>query len=75
MDAGRYVVSPVATRVNTIVLAFTVVAGLIVSLRLFARILLSSLFGLEDVLIVLAMVSSTLHPLTQVDYSTPLKSA
>ncbi|KAH4988872.1 hypothetical protein HBI76_083620 [Parastagonospora nodorum] len=55
MDAGIYEAPPVANQVNTIVLAFTVVAGLIVSLRLFARIFLISLFGPEDVLIVLAM--------------------
>lgn len=61
MDAGIYEAPPVATQVNTIVLAFTVVAGLIVSLRLFARIFLTSLFGPEDIFIVLAMVSATLN--------------
>ena len=61
MDAGIYEAPPVATEVNTIALAFTVVAGLIVSLRLFARIFLTSLFGPEDVFIVLAMVSATLQ--------------
>jgi hypothetical protein len=57
MEAERHEVSPAGTRVNTIVLAFTVVAGLVVSLRLFARVFLTKLSGLEDVWIVLAMVS------------------
>jgi hypothetical protein len=61
MDVSDYEAPPIATRVNTIVLAFTVVAGLVVSLRLFARIILTSLFGLEDVCIVLAMVRSTVR--------------
>lgn len=50
--------SPAGTRVNSIVLAFTVVAGLVVSLRMFARLLLTKVTGLEDLWIVLAMVSS-----------------
>lgn len=59
MDSVRYEASPIGTQVNTVVLAFTVFAGLVVSLRLFARIILTSLFGLEDAFIIVAMVNTT----------------
>lgn len=57
MDESGLEASPAGTRVNSIVLALTVVAGLVVSLRMFARLLLTRLSGLEDLWIVLAMVS------------------
>jgi hypothetical protein len=59
MVTASYEASPTGTQVNTVVLAFTVVAGLVVTLRLFARIFLTSLFGLEDAFIIIAMVSTT----------------
>ncbi|KAH7399125.1 hypothetical protein DE146DRAFT_523894 [Phaeosphaeria sp. MPI-PUGE-AT-0046c] len=55
MDESGLDASPAGTRVNSIVLAFTVVAGLVVSLRMFARILLKRVSGFEDLWIVLAM--------------------
>lgn len=59
MEESGIDASPAGTRVNSIVLAFTVVAGLVVSLRMFARLLLTRVTGLEDLWIVLAMVGST----------------
>ncbi|KAF3008694.1 hypothetical protein E8E13_009437 [Curvularia kusanoi] len=50
--------SPAGIRVNTIVLAFTLVAGTIVFLRLFTRLVLTKGAGFEDVCIAFAMVSS-----------------
>jgi hypothetical protein len=68
MEVERHEVSPIGSRVNTVVLAFTVVAGLVVSLRLFTRLFLTKVSGFEDVWIVLAMVgltdTSSLHDLT-----------
>jgi hypothetical protein len=49
--------TPAGTRVNIIVLAFTLVSGLIVFLRLFTRLVISKGAGLEDACIVFAMVS------------------
>lgn len=48
--------SPTGIRVNTIVLAFTLVAGTVVFLRLFTRVVLTKGAGFEDVCIALAMV-------------------
>ena len=53
---NRHVVSPAGTRVNTIVLAFTLVAGMVVFLRVFTRFALTRGAGLEDASIALAMV-------------------
>ncbi|KAH6618848.1 hypothetical protein C7974DRAFT_38158 [Boeremia exigua] len=50
--------SPAGIRVNTIVLAFTLVAGTIVFLRLFTRLVLTKGAGLEDVFIAFAMALS-----------------
>lgn len=49
--------TPAGIRVNIIVLAFTLVSGLVVFLRLFTRLVISKNAGLEDACIVLAMVS------------------
>jgi hypothetical protein len=57
MDNDLHEASPVGTRTNTVVLAFTVIAGLVVTLRLFGRMIPTRLSGLEDVWIVIAMVS------------------
>ncbi|KAF2829910.1 hypothetical protein CC86DRAFT_367820 [Ophiobolus disseminans] len=57
MDMGR-VASPAGTRVTTIALAFTLVAGTVVFLRLFTRLVLTRVTGFEDACIVLAMVLS-----------------
>lgn len=46
-----------ATRINTVVLVFTLVSGLVVFLRLFTRFVLSKAAGLEDACIAIAMVS------------------
>jgi hypothetical protein len=59
MDTDRHEASPVGTRTNTVILAFTVVAGLVVTLRIFGRLIPTRLSGLEDVWIVAALVSST----------------
>lgn len=48
--------SPAGVRVNTIVLAFTLVAGTVVFLRLFTRLVLTKGAGLEDACIAAAMV-------------------
>jgi hypothetical protein len=48
--------SSAGTRVNTIVLAFTAIAGIFVFLRLFARFILTRVSGFDDVCIILAMV-------------------
>ncbi|KAJ4994500.1 hypothetical protein SVAN01_00329 [Stagonosporopsis vannaccii] len=50
--------SPAGIRVNTIVLAFTLVAGTVVFLRLFTRLVLTKGAGFEDVCIAFAMVLS-----------------
>jgi hypothetical protein len=50
--------TPAGLRVNTIVLAFTLVSGIIVFLRMFTRLVISKGAGFEDVCIVLAMVSN-----------------
>ena len=47
---------PAGIRVNTIVLAFTLIAGTVVFLRLFTRLVLTKGAGLEDVCIATAMV-------------------
>jgi hypothetical protein len=54
--------TPAGTRVNIIVLAFTLVSGLVVFLRLFTRLVISKGAGLEDACIVLAMVSKPESP-------------
>lgn len=51
--------SPAGIRVNTIVLAFTLVAGTVVFLRLFTRLVLTKGAGFEDVCIAFAMVCSS----------------
>jgi hypothetical protein len=56
MDNDRYDASPGNTRINTIVLAITVVAGLLVTLRLFGRFIPTRVSGLEDIWIVVALV-------------------
>jgi hypothetical protein len=48
--------TPAGLRVNAIVLAFTLVSGMVVFLRLFTRFVISKGAGFEDVCIVLAMV-------------------
>lgn len=50
-------ITPAGTRVNIIVLAFTLVSGLVVFLRLFTRLVISRGAGPEDACIVFAMVS------------------
>ncbi|USP80948.1 uncharacterized protein yc1106_08222 [Curvularia clavata] len=50
--------TPAGIRVNIIVLAFTLVSGLVVFLRLFTRLVISKNAGLEDACIVLAMIFS-----------------
>jgi hypothetical protein len=57
MDNDLHEASPAGTRTNTVVLAFNVIAGLVVTLRLFGRMIPTRLSGLEDVWIVIAMVS------------------
>ena len=49
--------TPAGTRVNIIVLAFTLVSGMVVFLRLFTRLAISKKAGQEDAYIVLAMVN------------------
>jgi hypothetical protein len=58
----RHSITPAGTRVNIIVLAFTLVAGLVVFLRLFTRLVISKGAGLEDACIVFAMVSKSELP-------------
>ncbi|KAL6703592.1 hypothetical protein ACN47E_009537 [Coniothyrium glycines] len=48
--------TPAGTRVNTIVLVFTLVTGLVVFLRLFTRLVLSKAAGFEDACILFAMM-------------------
>jgi hypothetical protein len=57
MDIDNHNISPAGIQVNTIVLTFTLVAGLVVFLRLFTRLVLRKTGGLEDACIVFAMVS------------------
>jgi hypothetical protein len=52
--------APDGIRVNTITLAFTLVAGTVVFLRLFTRFVLTKGAGFEDALIAIAMVSKPL---------------
>ncbi|KAF1832109.1 hypothetical protein BDW02DRAFT_581484 [Decorospora gaudefroyi] len=54
----RPTATPAGLRVNTIVLAFTLVSGLVVFLRMFTRLALSKRAGFGDACIVLAMVLS-----------------
>ena len=54
--------SPDGVRVNTITLAFTLLAGTIVFLRLFTRLVLTKGAGFEDALIAIAMVTSIRLP-------------
>jgi hypothetical protein len=62
--------SPAGIRVNTIVLAFTLVAGTVVFLRLFTRLVLTKGAGFEDVCIAFAMVCYTSNDSVGVtDYS------
>jgi hypothetical protein len=56
--------SSAGTRVNTIVLAFTAIAGIFVFLRLFARFILTRVSGFDDVCIILAMVRLESYILT-----------
>lgn len=53
----HHVASTTGIQVNTIVLAFTLVAGMVVFLRLFAKLAVSKSSGFEDIYIVIAMVS------------------
>jgi hypothetical protein len=50
--------TPAGLRVNTIVLAFTLVSGMVVFLRMFTRLVISKGAGFEDVCIGFAMVSN-----------------
>jgi hypothetical protein len=50
--------TPAGLRVNTIVLAFTLVSGMVVFLRMFTRLVISKGAGFEDVCIAFAMVSN-----------------
>lgn len=54
--------TPAGTRVNIIVLAFTLVSGMVVFLRLFTRLVISKKAGQEDTYIVLAMVNDSHLP-------------
>ncbi|KAH7090690.1 hypothetical protein FB567DRAFT_298255 [Paraphoma chrysanthemicola] len=58
MDINNHNTSPAGIQVNTVVLTFTLVAGLVVFLRLFTRLLLSRMAGLEDLCICIAMTLS-----------------
>ncbi|KAH7075445.1 hypothetical protein BKA63DRAFT_297331 [Paraphoma chrysanthemicola] len=58
MDINDHNTSPAGIQVNTVVLTFTLVAGLVVFLRLFTRLLLSRMVGLEDLCICIAMTLS-----------------
>ena len=57
-----YMASPAGIRVNTVVLTFTLVAGLVVFLRLFTRIFLVRKAPCEDACVALAMVNSSPDP-------------
>jgi hypothetical protein len=54
---NRDVATPAGVRVNSIVLAFTLVAGMIVFLRMFTRFYINKRAGFEDACIGFAMVS------------------
>jgi hypothetical protein len=58
MDNDRHEASTGSTRINTIVLAFTVVTGLLVTMRLFGRLIPTRIPGVEDIWIVVALVGS-----------------
>jgi hypothetical protein len=58
MDNDRHKASTGSTRINTIVLAFTVVTGLLVTMRLFGRLIPTRISGVEDIWIVVALVGS-----------------
>jgi hypothetical protein len=58
MDNDRHEASTGSTRINTIVLAFTVVTGLLVTMRLFGRLIPTRISGVEDIWIVVALVGS-----------------
>ncbi|KAH8708581.1 hypothetical protein GQ44DRAFT_627624 [Phaeosphaeriaceae sp. PMI808] len=58
MEVDSHLATPAGTRVTTIALAFTLVAGMVVFLRLFARLLLTRVAGFEDAGMVFAMVLS-----------------
>jgi hypothetical protein len=51
--------TPAGTRVTGIVLAFTLIAGTVVCLRMYTRLVLTRVTGFEDVCIFLAMVRRT----------------
>jgi hypothetical protein len=53
----RDVATPAGVRVNSIVLAFTLVAGMVVFLRMFTRFSVTKRAGFEDACIGFAMVS------------------
>lgn len=50
--------TPAGLRVNTIVLAFTLVSGVVVFLRMFTRLVMTKGAGFEDICIVMAMLLS-----------------
>jgi hypothetical protein len=58
MDNDRHEASTGSTRINTVVLAFTVVTGLLVTMRLFGRLIPTRISGVEDIWIVVALVGS-----------------
>jgi hypothetical protein len=58
MEVDVHTATPTGSRVATVVLVFTVIAGIVVFLRLFARTILHRVAGLEDACIVLALVCS-----------------
>jgi hypothetical protein len=57
-DMEHDTATPAGLRVNTIVLAFTLVSGVVVFLRIFTRLVISKGAGFEDACVVLAMVSN-----------------
>jgi hypothetical protein len=61
--------APDGIRVNTITLAFTLVAGTIVFLRLFTRFVLTKGAGFEDALIAIAMVSRPLSTFCYITFT------
>lgn len=54
--------SPAGTRVDIIVLTFTVISAMVVFLRIFTRLVISKRAGFEDACIGLAMVSQPCLP-------------
>jgi hypothetical protein len=66
--------SPDGIRVNTITLAFTLLAGTIVFLRLFTRLVLTKGAGFEDALIAIAMVNNSTPHLCCINFTDACRS-